>query len=66
MAAGKKAEEYMTAQAKGLDDKMVEIFTKAGVEVVTMNAEQAQAILEEGDPFATMRTDAEDAAAAAD
>ncbi|MCP5428092.1 MAG: TRAP transporter substrate-binding protein DctP [Chromatiaceae bacterium] len=43
MAAGKKAEEYMTAQAKGLDDKMVEIFTKAGVEVVTMNAEQAQA-----------------------
>ena len=43
MAAGKKAEEYMTAQAKGLDDKMVDVFSKAGVEVVTMNAEQAAA-----------------------
>jgi len=42
-AAGKKAEEYMTAQAKGLDDKLVEAYKKAGVEVVTMNAEQAKA-----------------------
>jgi len=42
MAAGKKAEAYMTDQAKGLDDKMVEVFKKAGGEVVTMNAEQAQ------------------------
>lgn len=43
MAAGKVAEDYMFAQAKGLDDKMVEVFKKAGVEVVTMNAEQAAA-----------------------
>jgi len=43
MAAGKIAEDYMSGQAKGLDDKMVEVFKKAGVEVVTMNAEQAAA-----------------------
>lgn len=43
MAAGKKAEDYMTAQAKGLDTKMVNAFKKAGVEVVKMNAEQAAA-----------------------
>jgi TRAP-type C4-dicarboxylate transport system substrate-binding protein len=43
MAAGKKAEEYMFAEAKGLDSKMVDIFTKAGVQVVTMTAEQAAA-----------------------
>jgi len=43
MAAGKVAEDYMSGQAKGLDDKMVDVYTKAGVEVVTMNAEQAEA-----------------------
>ena len=43
LAAGKKAEEYMTAEAKGLDGKMVEVFKKAGVKVVTMTAEQAAA-----------------------
>ena len=43
LAAGRKAEEYMTAEAKGLDGKMVEIFKKAGVKVVTMTAEQAAA-----------------------
>jgi len=43
MAAGKKAEAYMTAQAKGLDDKLVDIFKKHGVEVVTMTADQAKA-----------------------
>ncbi len=43
LAAGKKAEEYMTSQAKGLDTKMVDTFKKAGIEVVTMNAEQAAA-----------------------
>ncbi len=43
MEAGKVAEAYMFAEAKGLDDKMVEVFKKAGVEVVTMNAEQAAA-----------------------
>ena len=43
MAAGKKAEAYMVEQAKGLDSKMVDTFKAAGVEVVTMNAEQAAA-----------------------
>jgi TRAP-type C4-dicarboxylate transport system substrate-binding protein len=43
MAAGKTAEEYMTAQAKGLDDKLVDAYKKAGVEVVTMSAEEAAA-----------------------
>ena len=43
MAAGKKAEEYMTAQAAGLDSKMVDAYKKNGVEVVKMNAEQAAA-----------------------
>ena len=42
-AAGKKAEAYMTAQAKGLDGKMVKAYKKAGVKVVTMNALQADA-----------------------
>ncbi len=42
-AAGKKAEAYMTGQAKGLDTKMVDAFKKAGVEVVAMNADQAAA-----------------------
>ncbi len=43
MAAGQKAEAYMTGQAKGLDTKMVDTFKKAGVEVVKMDAEQAAA-----------------------
>ncbi|MGD1878277.1 MAG: TRAP transporter substrate-binding protein DctP [Kiloniellaceae bacterium] len=43
MAAGKNAEAYMTTEAKGLDDKLVEVYKKAGVEIVTMNAEQAKA-----------------------
>lgn len=43
MAAGKVAEAYMTAQAKGLDDKLVDVYKKAGVEVVTMTADQAAA-----------------------
>ena len=43
MAAGKKAEDYMFEQAKGLDDKMVGVYKKAGVEVVTMSGEQAAA-----------------------
>jgi TRAP-type C4-dicarboxylate transport system substrate-binding protein len=42
-AAGKKAEEYMTAQAKGLDDKLVDVYKKNGVEVVQMSAEDAAA-----------------------
>jgi len=42
-AASEKAEAYMTAQAKGLDDKLVKVYKKAGVQVVTMNAAQAKA-----------------------
>ncbi len=42
-AAGKKAEVYMTAQAKGLDTKLVKVYKKAGVKVVTMTAAQAAA-----------------------
>lgn len=40
-AAGKKAEDYFFEEAKKLDDELVETFKKAGVKVVTMNAEQA-------------------------
>jgi len=43
MAAGQKAEDYMFGEAKKLDQKMVDVFKKAGVEVVTMNGEQAAA-----------------------
>jgi len=43
MAAGKKAEKYMTAQAKGLDDKLVQVYKKNGVQVVTMSADDAAA-----------------------
>lgn len=39
-AAAKKAEDYFAGEAKKLDDKAVETFKKAGVQVVTMNAEQ--------------------------
>ena len=43
MAAGKVAEEYMSEKAAGLDTKMVDVYKKAGVEVVTMTGEQAAA-----------------------
>jgi len=43
MAAGKVAEEYMTSKAKGLDDKLVDVYKKNGVEVVEMNESQAEA-----------------------
>jgi TRAP-type C4-dicarboxylate transport system substrate-binding protein len=43
MAAGEKAEAYMTGEAKGLDDKLVAAYKKAGVKVVTMTAAQAAA-----------------------
>jgi TRAP-type C4-dicarboxylate transport system substrate-binding protein len=43
MAAGKKAEAYMTGEAKGLDDKLVAAYKKAGLKVVTMTAAQAAA-----------------------
>ncbi|MCF8468284.1 MAG: TRAP transporter substrate-binding protein DctP [Sneathiella sp.] len=43
MAAGKVAEDYFFDAAKGLDDKLVKVYKDAGVEVVTMTPEQAQA-----------------------
>jgi TRAP-type C4-dicarboxylate transport system substrate-binding protein len=43
MAAGQKAEDFFFGAAKGLDDKLVEAYKGAGVEVVTMTAEQAAA-----------------------
>lgn len=43
MAAGQKAEDFFFGAAKSLDDKLVETYKKAGVQVVTMSAEQAAA-----------------------
>ncbi|MBL4740460.1 MAG: TRAP transporter substrate-binding protein DctP [Sneathiella sp.] len=43
MAAGKKAETFFFDAAKGLDDKLVAAYKKAGVEVVEMSSDQAQA-----------------------
>jgi len=43
MAAGQKAEDYFFEEAKKLDDKLVETYKKAGVEVVEMTPEQAAA-----------------------
>lgn len=40
LAAAKKSEDYFVGEAKKLDDKSVEVFKKAGVKVVTMNADQ--------------------------
>jgi TRAP-type transport system periplasmic protein len=37
LKAGQKAEDYFFAEAKKLDDDMVGVFKKAGVQVVTMN-----------------------------
>ena len=43
IAAGKKAEDFFFDAAKGLDDKLVKAYKDAGVEVVEMTSEQAQA-----------------------
>jgi TRAP-type C4-dicarboxylate transport system substrate-binding protein len=43
MAASKKAEAYMVAEAKNLDSNMVDVYKKAGVEVVKMSADDAAA-----------------------
>lgn len=43
MAAGQKAEDWFAEKAVGLDTTMAETFKKAGVEVVEMTAEQAEA-----------------------
>ena len=41
--AGKKAEAYFAAESKKLDDKLVDVFKKNNVEVVTMTSEQFDA-----------------------
>jgi len=41
--ASKKAEAYFNAESKKLDDKMVEVFQKAGVQVVTLTDAEANA-----------------------
>ncbi|MGB4409961.1 MAG: TRAP transporter substrate-binding protein DctP [Burkholderiaceae bacterium] len=41
LAASKKAEDYFSSESKKLDEKLVAAYTKAGVKVVTMTAEQA-------------------------
>jgi len=41
IAAGQKAEQYAYEQAKVADQTLVDTYTKAGVKVVTMTAEQA-------------------------
>lgn len=41
MDASKKAEAYFSGESKKLDDKLVEVYTKAKVQVVTMNDAQA-------------------------
>ncbi len=43
MKAGQKAEDFFFDAAKGLDDKLVKAYKDAGVEVVEMSADQAQA-----------------------
>ena len=45
MAAGQKAEEYFDSQAKAIDQKMVDVFTEAGVEIATMSKEDYDAWL---------------------
>ena len=43
LAAGQKAEDWFAKKASGLDKTMVDVYKKAGVKVVTMSAEQADA-----------------------
>lgn len=43
MDASKKAEAYFAKESKGLDDKLVEEFKKAGVQVVELSDAEAQA-----------------------
>ncbi len=45
-AAGEKAEEYFSEQAAALDQEMVDVFSEAGVEVVTLSPENYDAWLE--------------------
>jgi TRAP-type C4-dicarboxylate transport system substrate-binding protein len=41
MAAAKKAEDYFAGESKKLDEKMIDSFKKANVEIVTMTSAQA-------------------------
>jgi len=43
LAASRKSEAYFDAESKGLDTQMVEVFRKAGVEVVTMTGAEYDA-----------------------
>jgi len=45
LAAGQVAEDYFVGEAKGLDDKLVEAYTTAGVEIAEMSAEDYDAWL---------------------
>lgn len=45
MDAGKVAEDYFVGEAKKLDDKLIEVYKKAGVEVVEMSKEDYDAWL---------------------
>ncbi|MFS4436675.1 TRAP transporter substrate-binding protein DctP [Paracoccaceae bacterium GXU_MW_L88] len=45
MDAGQRAEEWFSEQAAGLDSKMVDAFTEAGIEVVEMSKEDYDAWL---------------------
>ncbi|AEC18701.1 putative TRAP-type C4-dicarboxylate transport system, periplasmic component [Pusillimonas sp. T7-7] len=46
MAAAKKAEDYFTAESRKGEQKMIDTFTKAGVEVVSMSPEDFNAWME--------------------
>ncbi len=46
IAAGQKAEDFFFEEAKKLDQKMIDVFTKAGVEVVEMSGEEFDAWLD--------------------
>ena len=45
MDAGKKAEDFFAAKAQGLDDKMVDVYKKAGVEVTELTKDEHAAWL---------------------
>lgn len=45
LAAGQVAEDYFVEQAKGIDQKLVDAYKKAGVEVVEMSGDDYQAWL---------------------
>lgn len=45
-AAGQKAQAYFAEEAAGLDQKMVDVFSENGVEVVNMTQEDYQAWLD--------------------